>query len=61
MALYYHYLSISADARWKKIPERKSGIGKGMKEFKKAVKDEDDKPYEETPKSIPSPNNKRNL
>jgi sec-independent protein translocase protein TatA len=43
----------------KKIPEMMGGIGKGMKEFKKAIKDEDEKPFEETPKSIPSPNNKK--
>ena len=43
----------------KKIPEMMGGIGKGMKEFKKAIKDEDEKPYEETQKSIPSPNNKK--
>ncbi|HZK94760.1 MAG TPA: twin-arginine translocase TatA/TatE family subunit [Prolixibacteraceae bacterium] len=43
----------------KKIPEMMGGIGKGMKEFKNAVKDEDEKPYEEAPKSIPSPNNKK--
>jgi len=42
----------------KKIPEMMGGIGKGMKEFKKAMKDEDEKPYE-SPKSIPSPDNKK--
>ena len=37
----------------KKIPELMGGIGKGMKEFKKAVKDEEELPKEgtkETPK-----------
>jgi len=42
----------------KKIPEMMGGIGKGMKEFKKAIKDEDEKPSE-TPKSIPSASNKK--
>jgi len=42
----------------KKIPEMMGGIGKGMKEFKKAIKDEDEKPSE-TPKSIPSADNKK--
>ena len=35
-----------------------SGIGKGMKEFKKSMKDEDEKPTE-TPKKIPSSDNKK--
>jgi len=46
----------------KKIPEMMGGIGKGMKEFKKSIKDEDEKPYEkpyEAPKSIPSADNKK--
>lgn len=37
----------------KKIPELMGGIGKGMKEFKKAIKDEDETPKDvskETPK-----------
>jgi len=42
----------------KKIPEMMGGIGKGMKEFKKAIKDEDEKPSE-TPKSVPSSDNKK--
>ena len=42
----------------KKIPEMMGGIGKGMKEFKKAIKEEDEKPYD-APKSIPSANNKK--
>lgn len=33
----------------KKIPELMGGIGKGMKEFKKAIK-EDDEPAKEAPK-----------
>jgi len=33
----------------KKIPELMGGIGKGMKEFKKAIKEEDETP-KETPK-----------
>ena len=42
----------------KKIPEMMGGIGKGIKEFKKAVKDEDEK-SEDAPKPIPSANNKK--
>jgi len=42
----------------KKIPEMMGGIGKGMKEFKKAIKEEDEKPYD-APKSIPSADNKK--
>jgi sec-independent protein translocase protein TatA len=42
----------------KKIPEMMGGIGKGMKEFKKSMKDEDEKPNN-TPKSIPSSDNKK--
>lgn len=42
----------------KKIPEMMGGIGKGMKEFKKSIKDEDEKPSD-APKSIPSANNKK--
>ena len=42
----------------KKIPEMKGGIGKGMKEFKKAIKDENGKP-EDAPKSVPSSDNKK--
>ena len=41
-----------------KIPEMMGGIGKGMKEFKKAMKDEDEKPAETT-KQIPAPDNKK--
>jgi len=40
----------------KKIPEMMGGIGKGMKEFKKAIKDENVKPAE-PPKSISKPEN----
>ena len=36
----------------KKIPELMSGIGKGMKEFKKSIK-EDDEPVKEAPKEAP--------
>ena len=42
----------------KKIPELMGGIGKGMKEFKKAMKDEEEQP-KETPKQIPSASNKK--
>jgi len=42
----------------KKIPEMMGGIGKGMKEFKKAIKDEEEKSTE-APKEIPSANNKK--
>jgi sec-independent protein translocase protein TatA len=42
----------------KKIPEMMGGIGKGMKEFKKAIKDENEKP-EDAPKSIPNSDNKK--
>jgi len=38
----------------KKIPELMSGIGKGMKDFKKSIKDDD-----ETPKENPEDNNKK--
>ncbi len=41
-----------------KIPEMMSGIGKGMKEFKKAMKDEEEQPAE-PPKQIPSASNKK--
>lgn len=36
----------------KKIPELMGGIGKGMKEFKKAMK-EDEEPAKEVPKEAP--------
>jgi sec-independent protein translocase protein TatA len=39
----------------KKIPELMGGIGKGMKDFKKAIKDDDaisEEPLKETPKAI---------
>lgn len=42
----------------KKIPEMMGGIGKGMKEFKKAIKDENEQPTD-APKSIPSSANKK--
>ncbi|NEW81630.1 MAG: twin-arginine translocase TatA/TatE family subunit [Mariniphaga sp.] len=38
----------------KKIPELMSGIGKGMKDFKKSIKDDD-----ENPKENPEDNNKK--
>ena len=42
----------------KKIPELMGGIGKGMKEFKKAVKEEDETPLEAS-KETPRSDNKR--
>jgi sec-independent protein translocase protein TatA len=42
----------------KKIPELMSGIGKGMKDFKKAIK-EDDEPSAESPKEAPTAGNKK--
>lgn len=41
-----------------KIPELMGGIGKGMKEFKKAIK-EDDTASIETPKETPRADNKK--
>ncbi len=41
-----------------KIPEMMGGIGKGMKEFNKAMKDEEEQPAE-SPKQIPSASNKK--
>ncbi len=41
-----------------KIPEMMGGIGKGMKEFKKAMKDEEEQPVE-PPKQIPGASNKK--
>jgi len=41
-----------------KIPELMGGIGKGMKEFKKAVKEDDEKSAD-VPKEIPRSDNKR--
>lgn len=38
----------------RKIPELMSGIGKGMKDFKKSIKDDD-----ENPKENPKDNNKK--
>ncbi|MCX6236601.1 MAG: twin-arginine translocase TatA/TatE family subunit [Bacteroidia bacterium] len=38
----------------KKIPELMSGIGKGMKDFKKAIKEDD-----ENPKESPKDENKK--
>ena len=42
----------------KKIPELMSGIGKGMKDFKKAIK-EDDEPSSEVSKEAPKAANKK--
>lgn len=41
-----------------KIPELMGGIGKGMKDFKKAIKDDDAIPAE-TPKEAPKADNKK--
>jgi sec-independent protein translocase protein TatA len=41
-----------------KIPELMGGLGKGMKDFKKAIKD-DDEPSATTPKETPPASNKR--
>lgn len=41
-----------------KIPELMGGLGKGMKDFKKAIKD-DDGPSVESPKQTPDASNKR--
>jgi len=41
----------------KKIPELMSGIGKGMKDFKKAIKDDDETPKEDS-KEVPKVDNK---
>jgi len=43
----------------KKIPELMGGLGKGMKEFKKAVKEEDETPPAESSKETPRAENKR--
>ena len=48
----------------KKIPELMGGIGKGMKDFKKAIKEDGEVSSEsqnETPKEIPKPNKKEPL
>jgi sec-independent protein translocase protein TatA len=42
----------------KKIPELMGGIGKGMKEFKKAIKEEEE-PSGATPKETPKSDNKK--
>ncbi|NEW81631.1 MAG: twin-arginine translocase TatA/TatE family subunit [Mariniphaga sp.] len=42
----------------KKIPELMGGIGKGMKEFKKAIKEEDTTSAD-APKESPSTDNKK--
>ena len=42
----------------KKIPELMSGIGKGMKDFKKAIKEDDETP-KESPKETPVESNKK--
>ena len=42
----------------KKIPELMGGLGKGMKDFKKAIKEDDDVSVDST-KEIPKADNKR--
>lgn len=42
----------------KKIPELMGGLGKGMKDFKKAIKDDDDTSLE-SPKETSRADNKR--
>ena len=42
----------------KKIPELMSGIGKGMKDFKKAIKEEDETP-KQSPNEGPKNDNKK--
>ena len=42
----------------KKIPELMGGLGKGMKDFKKAIKDDDDTSAD-SPKETPRAENKR--
>lgn len=42
----------------KKIPELMSGIGKGMKDFKKAIKEDDETP-KESPKETPADSSKK--
>ena len=42
----------------KKIPELMSGIGKGMKDFKKAIKEDDETP-KESPKESPKNDTKQ--
>jgi len=41
-----------------KIPELMGGLGKGMKDFKKAIKD-DDEPSAQSPKETPAAGNKK--
>ena len=43
----------------KKIPELMSGLGKGMKDFKKAIKDDDEPSSPESPKAAPKAENKK--
>ena len=43
----------------KKIPELMSGIGKGMKDFKKAIKEDDEPSVGETPKEVPRADNNK--
>jgi len=43
----------------KKIPELMGGIGKGMKDFKKAIKEDDETPPKESPKESPREDNKK--
>ncbi|MCX6239438.1 MAG: twin-arginine translocase TatA/TatE family subunit [Bacteroidia bacterium] len=43
----------------KKIPELMGGLGKGMKDFKKAIKEDDDTPVESSNKVTPEAVNKK--
>ena len=43
----------------KKIPELMSGLGKGMKDFKKAIKEDDDTSVESPKETPPAASNKR--
>ena len=42
----------------KKIPELMGGIGKGMKDFKKAIKDDDETLPKDSPKESPKVDSK---
>ena len=45
----------------KKIPELMGGLGKGMKDFKKAIKDDDEPSSSESPKAAPKAEKKEPL
>jgi len=45
----------------KKIPELMSGLGKGMKDFKKAIKDDEEPSSTESPKAAPKADKKEPL